>query len=333
MDYYFRINSFADAEARYNKVKPIRGSDNIRPIGDRRRKWERIHKFSRNCYGLFDGGVGDPKTQWWNCSDLNVTDAEAKSMAPVLWWRDKYGSDHVRFRNETGAGAHNSRYKFLSMAMPAGISFEIRNGKQFIVYGGDKYFLAKGTRVPSAWLNANATAWLRRSDSVTTVDDGVAIAFVRFAEYTRGWKFDGGGKGIPQPPRTLVDTKTKAKYKEDIQQFWDWLCVTAPMLPVDDWVYLRDKKLELRGYTQSVVGLDNLEMGRATLPEVALQIIMDYNSPLRVNMALEFLKHSDMTSVQTEEDIKKVRSQYNRWINKTLGLSHGSVVIAGHVIL
>ncbi len=328
MYYYFGINSFADAEARYNKVKPIRGSDNIRPIGDRRRKWERIHKFSRNCYGLFDGGVGDPKTQWWNCSDLNVTDAEAKSMAPVLWWRDKYGSDHVRFRNETGSGGHPSRYKFLSMAMPAGISFEIRNGKQFIVYGGDKYFLAKGTRVPSTWLNANATVWLQRSDSVTTVDDGVALTFVRFAEYTRGWKFDGGGKGIPKPPRTLVDTKTKAKYKEDIQQFWDWLCVTAPMLPVNDWAYLRDKRSELREHTQSVVGLDNLEIGRTTLPEVALQIITDYNNPLRVNMALEFLKRSDMTSiqtymtsVQTEEDIKKVRSQYNYWINKTLGLN------------
>ena len=318
---YFRINSFADAEARYNSVKPIRGSDDIRPIGDRRRKWERIHKFSRNCYGLFDGGVGDPKTQWWNCSDLNVTDAEAKSMAPVLWWRDEYGSDHVRFRNETGAGAHNSRYKFLSMAMPAGISFEIRNGKQFIVYGGDKYFLAKGTRVPSTWLNAHANFWLQHCGSPTTIDDGVAIAFVRFAEYTRGWKFDGGGKDMPQPPRTLVDTKTKAKYKEDIQQFWDWLCVVTPMLPVKDWDYLRDKKSELREYTQSVVGLDNLEIGRTTLPEVALQIIMDYNSPLRVNMALEFLKRSYITSVQTEEDIKKVRSQYNRWINKTLGFN------------
>lgn len=321
MDYYFGINSFADAEARYNKVKPIRGSNNIRPIGDRRRKWERIQKFSRNCYGLFDGGVGDPKTQWWNCSDLNVTDAEAKSMAPVLWWRDKYGSDHVRFRNETGAGAHTSRYKFLHRAMPVGLDFKVDNGKQFIVYGGDKYFLAKGTRVPSTWLNANATAWLRRSDSVTTVDDGVALTFVRFAEYTRGWKIAQRGKGIPQPPRTLVDTKTKAKHKEDIQQFWDWLCVTAPMLPVDDWHYLTEKRVELRGYTQSVVGVDNLEMGRVILPEVALQIITDYNNPLRVNMALEFLKRSYMTYVQTEADAKKVRSQYNRWINKTLGLN------------
>ena len=319
--YYFGINSFADAEARYNSVKPIRGSNNIRPIAERRRNWEHIHKFSRNCYGLFDGGVGDPKTLWWGCSGLDVTDAEAKSMAPVLWWRDKYGSDHVRFRNETGTGAHKGRYAFLDRAMPFGLSFYIHNGKQFIVYGGDKYFLAKGTRVPSTWLNADATKWLLRSGSITTIDDGVAITFVRFAEYTRGWKFDGGGKGIPQPPRTLVDTKTKAKHKEDIQQFWDWLCVTAPMLPANDWHYLQDKRSELRGYTQSVVGVDNLEMGRATLPEVALQIIMDYNSPLRVNMAVEFLTLSDMTSIQTEADAKKVRSQYNRWINKTLGFN------------
>jgi hypothetical protein len=67
--------------------------------------------------------------------------------------------------------------------------------------------------------------------------------------------------------------------------------------------------------------VDNLEMGRVILPEVALHIITDYNNPLRVNMAVEFLKHSDMTSVQTEADAKKVRSQYNHWINKTLGFN------------
>jgi hypothetical protein len=322
MNYYdsFEINSFADAEARYNSVKPVRGSNDIRPIGDRRRKWERIHKFSRNCYGLFDGGVGDPKTEGWNRRGLGVTDAEAKSMAPVLWWRDKYGSDHVRFRNETGSGGHTSRYKFLSMAMPAGISFEIRNGKQFIMCGGEKYFLAKGTRVPATWLNDNVNLWRRRSNSVTTIDDGVALTFARNAE-TGGWVFDGGGREAPKPPRTLVDTKTKAKHKEDIQQFWDWLCVTAPMLPVNDLAYLQDKAAELREHTKSRMGDDNLEWGATTLPEVALQIVMDYNSPLRVNMAVEFLKYSDMISVQTEADAKKVRSQYNRWINKTLGFN------------
>jgi hypothetical protein len=201
--------------------------------------------------------------------------------------------------------------------MPVGLDFKVHNGKQFIVYGGDKYFLAKGTRVPSTWWNANATAWLRRSDSVTTIDDGVALTFARNTD-TGGWVFDGGGKEAPKPPRTLVDTKTKAKYKEDIQQFWDWLCAVAPMLPVDDWAYLMEKKSELRVYTKSVVGVDNLEMGRVTLPEVALQIITDYNSPLRINMALEFLVNSYTTNVQTEADAKKVRSQYNRRINKTL---------------
>jgi hypothetical protein len=318
MHYYsFNINSFADAEARYNSVKPLRGSDNIRPVMERRRKWERIHKFSRNCYGLFDGGVGDPQTRFYN---LYVTEAEVKSMAPVLWWRDKGGVERVRFRNDTGSGAHTGRYKFLDRATPAGLSFLLDNGKQFIMCGGEEYFLAKGTRVPATWLNGNAPAWLQRSDSVTTIDDGAALTFARNAD-TGGWVFDGGGKEAPRPPRTLVDTNTKAKHKEDIRQFWDWLCVMAPMLPLDDWAYLAEKRSELREHTKSRMGVDNLGWQITTWPEVALQIIMDYNSPLRVNMAVEFLRQSDMTSIQTEADAKKVRSQYNRWINKTLGFN------------
>ena len=315
--YSFKISTFKDVENRYNSVKPIRGLDNIRPIKERRRTWERVHKFSRNCYGLFDGGIGDPKS---NPKSKGVTETEAKSMAPVLWWRDRHGVERVRFRNETGSDAHCSRYKFLTKAMPAGLKFRIRNGKQFIACEGVEYFLAKGTRIPAAWLNDNATAWLRRSNSVTTIDDGVALTFARNAE-TGGWVFDGGGREAPRPPRTLVDTKTKAKHKEDIQQFWDWLCVTAPMLPINNWEYRRDKIAELREHTKSRMGGDNLEWGTITLPEVALQIIMDYNSPLRVNMAVEFLIRCDMTHIQTEADAKKVRSRYNRWINKTLGFN------------
>jgi len=299
----FKISTFKDVENRYNSVKPIRGRDNIRPIKERRRTWERVHKFSRNCYGLFDGGIGDPTSK-------GVTETEAKSMAPVLWWRDRHGVERVRFRNETGSSAHCSRYKFLTKAMPAGLNFRIRNGKQFIACEGVEYFLAKGRRFPAVWAKDNPGA---------TIDDGVALTFARNAE-TGGWVFDGGGREAPRPPRTLVDTKTKAKHKEDIQQFWDWLCVTAPMLPINNWEYRRDKIVELREHTRSRIG-GRLKWGTITLPEVALQIIMDYNSPLRVNMAVEFLKHSDMKSVQTKADAKKVRSQYNRWINKTLGFN------------
>ena len=62
------FNDFDSVEIAYETTKPLTGAANkgkdIRPIGERRRKWERIHKFTDNCYGLMDGGTGDPVDGW-----------------------------------------------------------------------------------------------------------------------------------------------------------------------------------------------------------------------------------------------------------------------------
>jgi hypothetical protein len=51
--YFNKINSFADAEARYADTKPIRGNNmDMRPLGKRSRKWERVLKIDDNCYAL-----------------------------------------------------------------------------------------------------------------------------------------------------------------------------------------------------------------------------------------------------------------------------------------
>jgi hypothetical protein len=42
--YLPRLRNFAAAERAYNEIKPVRGSDNVRPIGLRRRKYERIEQ-------------------------------------------------------------------------------------------------------------------------------------------------------------------------------------------------------------------------------------------------------------------------------------------------
>ena len=52
--------SFKDVVKHYENIKPLVSKlhtreDDIRPIGDRNRKWERIVKVSRNCYALSDG--------------------------------------------------------------------------------------------------------------------------------------------------------------------------------------------------------------------------------------------------------------------------------------
>ena len=97
---YLRLNSFHAVEKLYKDTKPINERNvgtirDIRPIDNRKRKWERVHKFSDNCYGLFDGGIGDPYGWMANYinknPDTSMKKGDAKIFAPILWTRDKNG--------------------------------------------------------------------------------------------------------------------------------------------------------------------------------------------------------------------------------------------------
>lgn len=322
------LNSFAEVEARYNKVKPMR--DGRRPIGPRRRKWEHIGKFSDDCYGLLDGGLGDkwsssPYLETEKTSGGGVTTAEAKALAPILWTRDRLGVERIHIRNESGTGAHMSRYAFLQREMPRGLYFHTKSsGHQFIVHGGISYYLAKSKTVPQCLMESpRLRRWWTDSKGrydVTSSDDNVSLVFAR-NRVTGDWEFEPRGKKIPRPPRIKVDKKSKAESKKEIEEFWDWLCVIAPMLPMHDWQYINEKRRELETAAMDVWGKTTAKYSASET--LALQIITDYNHPLRINMAVDFLSKSSgrMLKVTTTEDAKKVRNSYNGWINKTLGFN------------
>ena len=59
---FSRFETFEQVEAFYNRIKPVREdgystSRNIRPIGDRSRKGERIIKVNNNTYALSEGTI------------------------------------------------------------------------------------------------------------------------------------------------------------------------------------------------------------------------------------------------------------------------------------
>ena len=67
---YSNFNTFDEVASYYERIKPLRGANNvgkdIRPIGDRKRKHERIVKVSDNCYALSDGWhYGDDVFKAW----------------------------------------------------------------------------------------------------------------------------------------------------------------------------------------------------------------------------------------------------------------------------
>ncbi len=328
--FWINPSSFEEVEALYNSIKPLAGGQNkgkdIRPIWDRRRKIERVYKFSANCYALMDGGTGDPYT-WWPTCRIKAKDREAIRFAPIVWRRHKDGSQTITIRNESGQGAHNSRYSFLERHIPNAMQFSVCNGKQFIVHGGEEYYLAKSTTFPAEHVrdvkarvrarNGKLLPWQRER---TARDDGAALTFKRVSNYN--FIFEAGGKEPPKAPRTLVKKAQKAKHKNVINDFWDWVVVIAPMMPVEDreYVWGMRKELAMYAHPERVGGIHYLSKNDITA-NIAIQILTDYNNPMRLNLAVDFVAQSDIKHAETVDDAKRVRAQYNRWINKICGFT------------
>jgi len=326
--YWINPSDFEEVEYLYNSTKPLSGAQNngkdIRPAGDRKRKLERVQKFSDNCYALMDGGVGDPYG-WWSAYRGKISDSEVLRHAPIVWRKHKDGSQTVTIRNESGRGAHNSRYSFLERYIPHAMRFSIRNGKQFITHGDKDYFLAKSNTFPTAYVNF--TNMQMKADGcasdvklpMTSRDDGVALTFKRVSD--GNFVLETGGKALPKPPRTLVKKAQKAKHKKAIDDFWEWATTMSPMLPTDDWQYTNDMRKELILYAYPEYA-DRIWFQKKDIPaNIALEIITDYNNPMRLNMAVNFVAYSDIKKAETVGDVKRVRAQYNRWINRVCGFT------------
>jgi hypothetical protein len=176
-----RLSSFDQVAALYDSVKPMRGKlkdQDVRPIGDRRRKWERIVKISDDCYLLFDGNGSGDNVDFWTYSTPNqVSRAEMIELAPIKWERD--GKDeYVTLRNGSGLNwTHSGRYDFLARTCPRSMDVEVTGGKQFVrnrVFDGeDKHYLPK-----SAYFPNGKTNWGQNMDSPAE-DDDVYLRFKR----------------------------------------------------------------------------------------------------------------------------------------------------------
>ena len=242
---YTNYRSFAEVVAHYDSITPLRGSTNagkdIRPIGDRRRKYERIVKISNNCYALSDGyHFGDEHFgYWYHGQHFTPTLADMEKYAPIVWRKKRDGTEEVTLRNGWGPSTHVNRYNFLYRHSPRYMLFQIRNGKHFIETGrtlpgteNTRYYLAKTTTMPKAMhdklTNNQFYKW------ATTRDDNSAVKFIRIEG---GWQHvEGTGRSLPKAP--TVNKDLKAKFKDDIKKFFEWGMAMSPLLPLEDREYL-----------------------------------------------------------------------------------------------
>lgn len=332
------FTTFADVASWYERTKPLRGADNaakdIRPIGDRKRKWERIVKIDDNCYTLSDGyHHGDEHFGYYYRGEkYTPTLKDMAFYAPIVWRKHKDGTETVTMRNGTGPGTHTGRYQFLYRHSPRNLWFRNRNGKHFIeVRGsGQSYFLAKGDTVPKPMWEAAHRALADRKKAGVMIpswqgwerakNDNASLTFKRT---DNGWELVDGGRAVPVPPKKRIDTTIKAKLKPHIDTFREWALAIGPMLPLRDYKYEQQLRTamfdwaEETGYTLR---------GRWSLysmfdAKLARKIIADPEHPLRMQLCYLALTQGElMRECTDEDDVKRVKAAFNRWVNKQLGL-------------
>lgn len=321
---YTNYRSFAEVVAHYDCITPLRGAQNkgkdIRPIGDRSRKHERIVKISPNCYALSDGyHMGDEHFGYWHhVRDFTPTPADMEKHAPIVWRKKRDGTEEVTLRNGWGPASHNSRYTFLYRHSPKDMGFRY-NTKHFIEVGGTRYYLAKSKTMPKK-LHEKFTGnqfykW------ATTRDDNSAVKFIRTED---GWQHvEGTGCSLPKAP--TVNKDLKAKFKDDIKKFFEWGMTMSPLLPMGDRDYAGTQMADLYAHYEQKPSWQGLQ----PMPLVARSIVRDEQHDARLALWVFFAK--DCTdgwnwnteyltqTVKTKEDLAKVRSRYNTFINKQLG--------------
>jgi hypothetical protein len=211
---------------------------------------------------------------------------------------------------------------------PKGLWFRNRNGKHFIELAstGSSYFLAKVRTTPRPVYEeikkgpANSRWIGQLKDWVQLQDDNSAVTFKRTEN---GWVFVSGGKPIPVSPKQRVNKNAKAKLKEHIAAFRDWALAIGPMLPIHEWAYekeLRDAALLwLEDNGQKPIKYWNLS--GLMNSKLARRIITDDEHPLRLQLAYLALTRGELLrECEDENDVKKVKAAFNRWVNKQLGL-------------
>jgi len=344
----WKINSFAEVEERYNTTKPVISKNHtkeqdIRPYGARSRKWERIEKISANCYIIWNGDDGDPYQHlYWSWgTDKKPTPKQQMELAPIVWKR-KGNMESIRIRNGSGGYAHCSRYTFLENTLPNNMGFLVIDGKQYVSLLNPDYVITEtpDVAVPierlmeksyllpkSMYVPFGNSTW-RRGHGLVEKDDKKYLMFERKIgePNTTPWQVVGATWEYIGA-KTKVDKQSKADIKPHTDKFYEWIITMYRMLPITDWDYRNNMRNEFQDWVYN----NKTNTYQAYITE----IIRDEEHPMRLHLAVDWLSNSNLTEyrwdtegggnrqefVEVDSNVaKQVRANWNRYINKQLGL-------------
>ena len=322
--YRYNLNSFSDVVKHYDSIKPIRGTD-IRPLGDRARKWEHIVKVNRNKYVLTHVLPSDDAQY--------IYQEDRKGMiarAPITWLRDpKTGIERIRIRNGSGDYAHTSTYSFIDRATPDPMYFTIDNGKQFIRARNmnnilQTHFLPKGKWVHEKyykhWYNASDNNWWAKSQTFTKHDDKAYLEFElqefknsSTGEWDTMYKLVHGQHKEPVT-RYRIDKQAKKKYGQACKDLVEWAWTMKDLLAdsyQNDW-QARHEVREQAGECLNV-------------KSAFCDMLLDEDDPRRtptVSWILGQISTYDYYATRrtsVTDDPQKFRRQFNNQVNELAG--------------
>lgn len=333
------IERFESAERAYKDIKPVVSKyhteeQDVRPLGNRRNKWERIVKVNDNCYALLNGfDRSDTLRNMWcmRGRELDLSPEAVKRWAPIVWERhpdrkDVFGDpvETVTVRGIKRSHDH-ARLKFIRSYLPRAIDMPD----------------SSTVRIDDVRM------YLPRTNER---DDGDKN-FMVFERNTSAWgpRFYLTSEEFARPKiQSRINKELKAKIKPHMDAFYEWVCAMAPILPsapswassadsttklqnrVDDYHERASKYREYRmNQTKKLVdaGVMTGFWSAKFVPERTIEAIVTEDTELRLALAVLFLETSELQKCKTKEDFKYARTQYNRWINRVCGLVKTTEVI------
>ena len=128
---------------------------------------------------------------------------------------------------------------------------------------------------------------------------------------------------------TQVNKDAKAEIKPYADKFYEWITTVYAMLPCNDWQYTRKMASELDTYMREN-GIQSVPYSEQVKLEIEQykNIMRDEKHPMRLHLAVLWLRtsnlydyHDGAKTIKDQTEASRVRSHWNRWINKTLGLT------------
>lgn len=302
-----RFNTFNDVAKWYANTKPLVSknhtlTDDVRPIGDRKRKWERIKRIDENTYALCDGNYGNCI---WGNSDPAMRELE-DTMAPIVWMRREDG-DFIRIRNHSTGGCSVTRYNFIAYNLPSAMHFHYnQQGKHYVRVNGESLIL------PKCKVHIE-----RVSGQVRELrDDDVFLMFRANEDGT----FTRVGDKLKVEVQK-VDKELKKQWRERLDAFYGYCAAIAPMIDTSWSGRSEYRDLIVEWAKGQGRDLPSWIRNTSSLPtDFVREVVTQEDHPMRVAVAAYIIDDiGGKRVIESQDDVRQIKATYNRVMNKALG--------------